>query len=432
MKLAEIVKIAHKNIFLAKIRSLLTILSIIVGSTTLTFAIGVGFGVNELVDSQLESQRQNNVIQIFPKDPSIENEEATSQGPIPEYQPNDDFAKEILAQLRRNQTIITPEQLSDVQKRNEIEQAYPVYQSQFLYLQMRNQKLAPRFVVRYPSFDLNMRAGKQEISDAQVILSEEFAEQFGVSPQDLIGERILIAYPKITDTTTITIEEEFEVAGIKASGLLDNGALVYTTYNTNTRIARSQGAVKNDVYRQVVLQLRENLTEEERDTLRLSLEKEFDVFDIAQTQDAVSQLIIYLTVIMAGFAGIVLLASVFGIANTMLMSVFERTQQIGLMKALGMQDKQVFFLFALEGVMIGFWGAVVGILLSIGSSKLIINPFLYTYFTQRQVEAPLQLIFPIKWLFLIIIFLMTLAFVATVLPSKKASKVSPIKALRYE
>ena len=185
-------------------------------------------------------------------------------------------------------------------------------------------------------------------------------------------------------------------------------------------------------YQQLVLELEDGLSDEGREAVRMSLEEKYLVFDVAQAQDAASQVVTYLTIGMAGFAGIVLLAAVFGVTNTMLMSVFERTRQIGLMKALGMSNGKVFLLFAVEGAMIGFWGAVGGILLAVGSSRLIINPFLTNFFAEREVEVPLQLVFPANWLISIVVLLMIISFLAAVLPSRKAAKMSPISALRYE
>lgn len=64
--------------------------------------------------------------------------------------------------------------------------------------------------------------------------------------------------------------------------------------------------------------------------------------------------------IVIGFGALALIASVFGIINTQYISVLERTQQIGLMKALGMRRKDVSKLFRYEAAWIGFLGGVIG------------------------------------------------------------------------
>ncbi len=67
------------------------------------------------------------------------------------------------------------------------------------------------------------------------------------------------------------------------------------------------------------------------------------------------------TWVLSAFALIALLAASFGIVNTLLMSVQERTREIGLMKALGMSSGRVFGLFSLEAVVIGLMGSIIGI-----------------------------------------------------------------------
>lgn len=431
MKLKDIVFKANRNIFLSKSRSILTILSIIVGSTTLTFAIGAGFGVRDIIDRQLETQRQNDVIQIFPRS-EVEDGQEEEESAVPTYEEAEDRAAELLERLNRPAVFISEDEIAEVAEREEVEAVYPGYSAQFLYAEVREQKFDPFYLIRYPSFELEMVAGEQGIDDDEVVLTEEFAEQFEVEAEELIGDEVVLAFPQIVDEEREVVEREFTVKGVKATGFADAGASVYTTYEVSKEIALSQRSDEVDEFQVVVLELQNGLSDEDREVLRVSLEEDYQVFDIAQAQDVAGQVVTYLTIGMAGFAGIVLLAAIFGVTNTMLMSVFERTRQIGLMKALGMSNGKVFLLFAIEGAMIGFWGAVGGILLAVGSSRLIINPFLTNFFAERDVEVPLQLVFPANWLVSIVVLLMIISFLAAVLPSRKAAKLSPISALRYE
>ncbi len=67
---------------------------------------------------------------------------------------------------------------------------------------------------------------------------------------------------------------------------------------------------------------------------------------------------------MTSVAGVALLVSALGIANTMLMSVLERTREIGIMKAVGADNKQLQFIFLVEGAVIGLFGGIIGVLLA--------------------------------------------------------------------
>ena len=130
------------------------------------------------------------------------------------------------------------------------------------------------------------------------------------------------------------------------------------------------------------------------------------------------------------FGAIALLAATFGIVNTLLMAVNERTSEIGLMKALGANRKTIFTIFAVEAASIGFWGGLLGILGSIGIGA-IANHVATNTFLKNFVGLKL-LSFPILPLLGILAGVILLAFLAGALPSLKASKLDPIKALRYE
>ncbi len=108
----------------------------------------------------------------------------------------------------------------------------------------------------------------------------------------------------------------------------------------------------------------------------------------------------------------------------------ERTKEIGLQKALGMGRGKVFLLFSLESVLIGFWGAMTGVVIGV-SVGIITNIILagtylesfegYNLFSFR--------LFSIIW---VVLLVCVIAFLAGVMPAYRASRLNPIEALRYE
>ena len=133
---------------------------------------------------------------------------------------------------------------------------------------------------------------------------------------------------------------------------------------------------------------------------------------------------------LTGFAVVALLAATIGIVNTLLMSVLERTQEIGLLKALGMRRSGITFIYLTEAASIGFWGGLLGVLLAkvVG---LVANPILNkTLF--KGIGSSNILTYPISYMLAIIVGAMIIGLLAGTLPAIRAGKLDAIEALRRE
>ena len=125
-----------------------------------------------------------------------------------------------------------------------------------------------------------------------------------------------------------------------------------------------------------------------------------------------------------------LFRSAFGIVNTLLMSVQERTREIGLMKAMGMSNSRVFALFSLEAAFIGFLGSAIGVLVAIVlglplSSALAAGPLAGLAGLNLLIFQPASIVG-------VIVLIVVIAFLAGTLPARRAARKTPIDALRYE
>ncbi|MDO8506707.1 MAG: ABC transporter permease [Candidatus Limnocylindria bacterium] len=133
--------------------------------------------------------------------------------------------------------------------------------------------------------------------------------------------------------------------------------------------------------------------------------------------------------ILAGIGGVALLVAAIGIANTMVMAVLERTREIGIMKAVGAAPRDIRLLFLAEAGLVGIFGGVFGLALGIGGGRLIeevirqLNP-------KTSPSAIFVVDLPLALGSLGLAVAMSL--IAGFLPSRRAMRMSALSALRYE
>jgi len=147
-------------------------------------------------------------------------------------------------------------------------------------------------------------------------------------------------------------------------------------------------------------------------------EEDFTIMGQEQILSTVTNITNVLTIALGGIAAISLLVGGIGVMNIMLVSVTERTKEIGLRKALGARRQDILTQFLLEAVMLSLLGGTIGILLGIGASMIVAVFFV-------AVVTPWSVI-------LAFLFSVAVGVIFGMTPAIRASKLSPIEALRYE
>lgn len=147
---------------------------------------------------------------------------------------------------------------------------------------------------------------------------------------------------------------------------------------------------------------------------------DFSITSSKEIQETLGNITGILTAMLAGIAGISLLVGGIGVMNIMLVSVTERTKEIGLLKALGARRKDILLQFLIESIVLtivgGIFGMVVGESLSIAASRIIDIPFIFQAY-------PILLATGVC---------VTIGVFFGLYPSQRAAKLNPIDALKYE
>jgi putative ABC transport system permease protein len=149
-------------------------------------------------------------------------------------------------------------------------------------------------------------------------------------------------------------------------------------------------------------------------------EDDFNVRDMSDIAESASEATQILTILLGGIASISLLVGGIGIMNIMLVSVTERIREIGIRMSVGAKERDILLQFLTEAIVLSVLGGILGIVLGVGSSRLI------SHF------ANMKTLVSIGAIVLAFLFSGSVGIFFGFYPARKASKLDPIEALRYE
>jgi putative ABC transport system permease protein len=158
----------------------------------------------------------------------------------------------------------------------------------------------------------------------------------------------------------------------------------------------------------------------DRHRIRSAQDDDFFVRNLADVADLADQNARLFTILVASIASISLLVGGIGVMNIMLVSVTERTREIGIRMAIGATETDVQQQFLIEAVVLSLLGGGIGIIVGIGSSFLITNTLGWSVLV-----SPLAIVAAV-------IFSMAVGIFFGFYPAQKAAQLDPIEALRYE
>ncbi|MDU2599610.1 ABC transporter permease [Anaerococcus sp.] len=175
---------------------------------------------------------------------------------------------------------------------------------------------------------------------------------------------------------------------------------------------------------QVVVDKAENVKDVEQAIRKLG----YQTNSMAEASKEIESQTRTIMLILGGIGSIAFIVSAIGIINTMLMSIYERQKEIGVMKVIGASVSDIQTMFLIESGFIGFFGGVLGLLISLLAGKLINNVF--TGLNEGMVGVNKIIIIP-TWLALVGVgFSALVGVLAGYLPARRATKLSAIDALR--
>jgi putative ABC transport system permease protein len=158
----------------------------------------------------------------------------------------------------------------------------------------------------------------------------------------------------------------------------------------------------------------------------------FGSFSIVDQLDQIRTIFLIIDSVLGLLGGISLLVASFGIANTMIMSILERTREIGIMKAIGAEDREIKLIFFFEAAVIGLSGGILGVLAAWGIDA-VANRLAYRFILKPQGASFVDFFSlpPYLWLGAIL-FALAVSILAALYPASRAARIDPVRALRHD
>jgi len=157
----------------------------------------------------------------------------------------------------------------------------------------------------------------------------------------------------------------------------------------------------------------------------------FQVDSIADTVGQIDQIFLIFQIIMAGFGLVAMFVASLGAFNTLTVSLLERTREVGILKALGTTSRDIFGLFLTEAFLIGALGGASGLIFGYGFGEAV--NFAINVLARRFGGQPVDVFYtPLYMVGLVMGIILLVSFGTGFYPARRASKLNPLDALRYE
>lgn len=233
--------------------------------------------------------------------------------------------------------------------------------------------------------------------------------------------------PPVNETSTVTVSGVLQqIGGFGTSGPSDNGVYIpiteaesfFGTQECSTIIVKLKNS-DNETITAVTKAITDHFSDQ------------VSVVSSTAMLSTITSVFSILQLFLAGIAGISLLVAGVGIMNIMVVSLIERTREIGILKALGMKSRTVLTIFLGESVIIGLMGAVIGIIAGYGLAVIVAQVLGSGLlggvggFTLTPVLTPTVLLGSLA-------FGIGVSVIFALYPAWRASKLKPVEALRYE
>jgi putative ABC transport system permease protein len=429
MRFDDLVRIVLRNLNRVRTRTILTTLGVIIGVAAIVTLLSVAMGFQQSITQQLEGMTDVNQINVSRArfgPGMVRGGGAVAQSE--EIKILDDTAIKKIEALDGVEAVIPTISVSGT-----IEVGRYTTRSSITGIDPK----------RAEALGIEMEDGRfLRNNDKNVIIvghsvDDEFIEkktQKSVEDLGILGKNAEIIVQRTTDEgEQETKSFRVRIVGIMAEKGTESDYQMYMPLDLAIQIeewtSQESNLVKEEGYDRLIVEATDSsvVTDLAQEITDLG----YLAFSFKQIIDSMNQVFVILQIVLLGIGGISLLVAALGITNTMMMSIMERTREIGIMKVIGASNSDVTRIFLMEALSIGLLGGVGGVTLGYVVSK-IVDMIAGMYMSGQGATLQSITVVPL-WLVLFAIgFAMLVGLVSGVYPAGKAARLSPVEALRHD
>ncbi len=437
MRFLDIIGMSAGNLWRRKLRTFLTVLGVMIGTASIVTMVSLGIGLKATIMEEMSSYGSMTEIQINYYSWDSNNSDLRL----------DDSAIETISQIP-HVTNVTPMLTMSCQllqgKYASWQQIYGVSQEY-----MSNIPVGEGELPSATSGQMELLIGNNVITQFYQTSNYRYPyyEDGELANVDLMNKTLFTKFDDVYNedgTVEPAKKNVFKVAGLVEGGPEDYNQYSYGIYVDIDALKnylkktykgkaipgqptnKSGKPLKEFVYNQAIVAVDES--DNVNDVLTTIQDMGFQAYSEAEWIESTQNELMIIQAVLGGIGAVAMIVAAISIANTMMMSTYERTKEIGVMKVLGCSLPNIRELFLAEAAFIGFLGGCIGLIISYILSGVCnkILPQAMGYGDARISQIPV-------WLALLaIVFAAVVGILAGFFPAQRATKLSPLAAIRNE
>jgi putative ABC transport system permease protein len=377
-------------------RTLLTILGMGVGMAAILFLVALGFGVQEEMLNVITTQDSLLSLDVYPV---------------------------------KTDQMIGQETISEIKSIEGVDIVSPVYltklQAKYEGISSNTQgQMVDKYFLNLNGTKIIRGRGISDEITRGVVISSTFAKLFNKNPGDMINGDLSFSSVAFSENNQqkpkyLDMEKNYQIIGVMESK--ENMLFINK--------ASLEGIINISNYSQLKIKCK---TQNDVENVKNKIgSMGFFVSSVSDTVKETNKFFAIIRLILGLFGMIALIVSSIGMFNTMTVALLERTEEIGIMKAIGAYDRDILAMFVFESTMMGFLGGICGIITGFLGAKTF--NLLLNLVAKRMGGNSVNLFsFPLWFLAFILVSSTIVGFLTGIIPAKKASSTDPLDALRYK